>query len=366
MVEVALDLKKKLEGSVFSSRLKKDAEQFIRQLSMLLNADFTLYKSLQVISRSRSRVYSRRFRQIITRIIEDVHNGKSFNASTEKFPECFSPIMITLIKIGEESGNLAIVLNELTIYLDRKSKYQKKVKTVLSYPLVVLSISFITVLFLMIFILPAFAEMFAGFGSEIPGLTKALIVISNFIVKYGWLLILLLIFCVWSFKKSLTAHRVEQFFYRFIVNTPIAGNIAIKIKSQFYANIIATLLENGIKMNQVLTQCRDVTENIVLKTLFDQALAKFSEGVTLSEALSVFREFPEDALQIIAIGEESGNLATAFRKIDDTLGKEIEATLDGLTSMLEPIIIIFMALIVGSILIAMYLPIFEISTNLNF
>ncbi|MBO8131416.1 MAG: type II secretion system F family protein [Candidatus Marinimicrobia bacterium] len=347
-------------------RKRIDVYLFIKQLSILTNANISLYKGLNVIYNNRSSSYSKAFLKTIRDVIEDVRLGCSFNEAIQKYPHYFDPLFVTLIKVGEEAGNLPKVLQELTNYINRRIRYTRKIKSALSYPTIVLSISLLTITVLVFFLLPGLTSMFSGWGKELPGLTRALMSISNYSINYSGVIVAVLVLLTFVGLHLFKNKLVQKKLLLALPKIPVVGDLIIKSQLQIYASMIATLLENEVPMLSTLKICRNVSKNVLARGYFEVVVESFAGGKSLSESMRLPGLIPDEIIHVISTGEESAELAFVFRRIDLNYSEEVEAFLEGLTSIIEPVIIVFLALIVGFILIAVYLPIFEMSTSITF
>jgi len=350
----------------FRKNRYKTGAQFVHQLAVLTRADMPLFQAMEVMERQASSVYSDEFRRVITRIKDDIHNGIDLHRALQRHDRYFAPLMIALIRVGIETGRLGYVLGKLDTYLNRQQTYRKKLGSAMLYPGIVLGVAFITVGFLLIFLVPMFSELFAGTGTTLPGFTRMLLSISTAVSSYWWVGIGFVIMLYFMGKYLLTKPAVQRQVYRMLLRVPFIGEAVQLYHLQVYSDILHTLLGNGMPLLDALYVCRDVNRNSYFNRLFSRIIAQVKEGIPLATTLRTVPMIPVEMLELVHIGESSGELEPMLGTIAGQYGDDLESLLDNVGSVLEPVLIVMVGLVVAVILIGMYLPIFELSTGMQF
>lgn len=340
--------------------------RFIHQLTTLVSAEMPLYQSLQVIHRQAGDTYGNQFATVLSRLLHDVHAGVDFHRALARHERYFPPLVIAMVQVGQESGRLSEVLLKLDEYLSRQDKYRKQVLSALMYPAVVLGVAVITVIFLLIFLIPMFSELLEGSGVALPGFTALLLHTGEFISGY-WFLLLLGLWLVGLLIRYLRQQpAIQRKMGVLIPKFPFLGSTLTAYYTQIYTDILGTLLRNGMPLVPALKTCARVSQGTVLRGLFQRAIARLEEGETFSRVLRRIPMIETETVELLTIGEETGEFASIFSQIATSHGRELERQLDNVGSILEPLLIIVVGLVVGVILVGMYLPIFQLSSGMQF
>ncbi|MEK6776542.1 MAG: type II secretion system inner membrane protein GspF [bacterium] len=330
----------------------------IRQLSTLLNAGIPLVEALSAII---DQMDNKGLEKMLSQVRESVREGRSFADSLSPHTRAFSTLMINMIRSGESSGSLEIVLLRLADFLEQQVMTKRKVQSALIYPAVIVSIAFLILLFLMTYVVPSVTKIFADMKQTLPLPTAVLIAISSFIRSYWWLFLLLLVAAFTGIKAYIKTQEGRIHFDRFKLKMPIFGSIYRKIAISRFSRTLGTLLENGVPLLSSLDIVKNVVGNKILEMTIEEARTHIGEGSTIHEPLRRSGVFPPILIHMIHVGEKSGTLEQMLNKVADITDNEIDTTINTLTSLLEPLMIVGLALVVGFIVISILLPIFEIN-----
>jgi type IV pilus assembly protein PilC len=303
----------------------------------------------------------RSLRTVISDVTTRVQGGETFNESIAKHPRVFDRLFVSMVKAGETGGLLAEILDRLAGFLEASARLRKKVKSAMTYPVIVIIIAFAITTFLIVRVVPVFGEIFADFGAKLPAPTQFLINLSDFVRgQWYWLLggIAGAIFGVRTFLRS---KRGKQIWDKWKLKLPVFGPLIHKICMSRFARTFAQLIRSGVPILEVLDIVGGSSGNHVVETSIKGVALDVEKGDNLSTSLSRKPIFPPMLLRMVAAGEATGKIDTMLVKMADFWDEEIEALLDALTSLIEPMLIVFLGVIVGGIVIAMFLPIFKLN-----
>jgi type IV pilus assembly protein PilC len=332
---------------------------FSRQLATLLGAGVTILKSLDILSKQ---VYSRKFYNVLIELQKHMEAGLTFHDAMSKHPEVFSELWINLVESGEASGNLAVLLNRLASYLERRAAFKKKFISSLLYPIILVVVGIGALLFLTVRIIPTFAEIFKGFDVTLPLLTRMLIKVSYFIRKgiFGIIgMIIVLFFIVRRYIKTKEGRRrLEQLEFRL----PLFGEVFRSLAVERFSSEMSTLIESGVPLLYSLEIAEHSVSNSVMADIIRKTKEDVREGRPLNSSLDKSKFFEPMVIQMVAIGEEIGELPLMFKRINTFYQEYTETFLARFTSMFEPIMLIFMGVVIGVLVVGMFLPIFQIAS----
>ncbi|MDD5669142.1 MAG: type II secretion system F family protein [Candidatus Omnitrophica bacterium] len=335
-----------------------DLVLFCRQLATLLGAGVTILKSLDIISQQ---VSSRKFFIVLKNIEKQMEAGLSLHEAMSKHPTVFSDLWVNLVESGEASGNIAVVLDRLATYLERNAEFRKKIISSLIYPIILLLAGTGALLFLTIKIIPTFGELFKGFNIELPLLTRILIHISEFIRKFG---IAVMGFCIvsgFTLKRYIATRDGQKKYEKFKFKLPVFGEFFRALVVERFSSEMATLLESGVPILYSLEIAEQSVGNMVMGDIIRQVKEDVRQGKTLNQPLEKSGFFEPMVVQMVAIGEEIGELAPMLKKVNAFYQSYVETFLTRFVSMFEPIMLIFMGVVIGVMVVGMFLPIFQIS-----
>jgi type IV pilus assembly protein PilC len=335
-----------------------DLVLFCRQLATLLGAGVTILKSLEII---KQQVASKQLYNVLADLQKKMEAGLSFHEAMSKHPRVFSELWVNLVESGEASGNLAVVLNRLAGYLERDAAFKRKIISALVYPLILLAACIAALLFMTVKIIPIFAEMFKSFNTELPALTKLLIAISAFIRGYFLFIIGGLFVVYWLFRKYISTKEGKRQFEQFLFSLPLFGEFFRAFIVERFTSEMSTLVESGVPILYSLEITEHSVNNLVLATIIHDIKEGVREGKPLSNPMEKSGFFDPMAVQMVAIGEEIGELSNMFKRLNAFYQEYVDTFLIRVTAMFEPIMLIFMGGIVGIIVVGIFLPIFQIA-----
>ena len=359
----AQDPKKKTslleQVNLFGRRIKpSDVAMMTRQLATLVDAGFPLVSALQTLI---PQTMSAPLKRILTQIKDSIEEGTSFANALAMYPGTFSPIYINMIRAGEASGTLEIVLNRLADITEKQQVLSNKLKAALAYPVIMTILGSLVLFVLLTYIVPKITTIFSDMNQVLPTPTVILITISDFLTAYWWTLLILAVgayFGLATFRKSA---RGTYFMDKTIFAVPIMGNLVKKLAVARFARTLGSLLENGVPMLTALDVVKNIVGNVIIKDAVETAFIDVERGHSLGSSIASSAAFPHIAVQMIQVGEQSGELETMLDKIATVFETEVESNINSITALLDPIIIVVMAVVVGFIVLAVCLPIMEMN-----
>jgi len=332
---------------------------FTQQLASMLDAGLSLVVALEALQ---EQVEDPIFRVILRNVKADISTGTSFSDATKKYPNAFPNLFVSMVEAGEASGGLAEILAKVADYFEASVKLTKKVKSAMTYPIAVIGLAIILVNVLLIFVIPVFAEMFADFGAELPKPTQFLINISNWLKSNIFYCIIagFIGYKIWS--KFVKTPRGRALRDRITVRAPIFGNLIKKISLARFCRTYATLLRSGVPILRALEIVAASSGRVQIEEACTQISKHISSGGQVSDVLRENIYFPAMVAHMLKAGESTGNVDGMMEKIADFYDTESDAIIASLTSLIEPILIVFLGVVVGGIVMAMFLPIFHLSS----
>lgn len=348
-------------GSLANNNKVKFEElvNFTRQLATMINAGLPLATSLSILEEQGKSEMAK----LTGNLLKDVEGGLNFSAALAKYKENFSRIYIQLVKAGEVGGVLDEVLNRLAVTMEKEKDFRAKTRGAMVYPIIIVFAMVIVAVVMMVAVIPKLTAMYQDFGAELPGATKALISISNFFVSSWWVLAILAaggFIALRSFKKT---PRGEKAFDAFYLKLPILGVLKQKIVLTDFTRTLSLLLGAGVSLLEALDIVATAIDSAVYRDELQEVNKQVEKGVTLSDAVSNYENFPPILHQMIAVGEETGKLDEILAKISEYFEKESEYAVKNLTTAIEPIIMIFLGLGVGFIVISIIMPIYSLTSQ---
>ena len=335
---------------------------FTQQLSSMLGAGLPLVSALEALQEQTSNLI---FQVIIRSVRIDVASGTPFSEACAKYPNAFPKLFVSMVQAGEASGSLGDILEKTSTYFDESVKLNKKVKSALTYPVTVILFAIVLVNVLLIFVIPVFAEMFTSFGGELPAPTQFLIDLSNFLKNYIVFIILGLVIGVkvlGRFFKTPKGREVKDFL---LIRVPIFGELVRKVSISRFCRTFSILMKSGVPILQSLEIVSSGANNVYVEKACSDISRTVSQGGQISEVLAVTPYFPSLIKHMTQAGEQTGDIDSMMVKISDFYDIEIENTVNALTSLLEPLLIVVLGVIIGGIVMAMFLPIFKMPTVIN-
>jgi type IV pilus assembly protein PilC len=362
---MVLSLQQKATSSRVRNKIWKvketDLVLFTRQLATMIEAGISLVQALTALYEQCDPKRQRGMRHVISDVISSVQSGETFNESIAKHPRVFSRLYVSMVKAGETGGLLAEILDRLAGFLEASARLRKKVKSAMTYPVIVICIAFSITTFLIVKVVPIFGEIFKDFGAKLPAPTQFLIDVSDFIRAQWYFLILGIGGAIFGLRAFLRSKRGKQLADRWKLKLPIFGPLLTKIAMSRFSRTFAQLIRSGVPILEVLDIVGGTAGNHVIEESIKSVSTDVEQGDNLSVAMSKKPIFPPMLLRMVAAGESTGKIDTMLEKMADFWDEEIEAMLDALTSLIEPLLIVFLGVIVGGIVIAMFLPIFKLN-----
>ena len=329
-----------------------------RQISILIGAGVTLVESLDALIRQAA---NPAFKKILVQVKESVNQGNSLASSLSQHPKVFSQIYINMVRAGEASGSLDLVLDRLAEFSEHQVALKGRLKAALAYPILMSIIGFLVLFFLIAFIVPNITKIFSEMHQVLPLPTLLLISASNLLKSFWWVLLLFLACGVFFLKKAVRKPKGRVLWDRIKLRSPIMGTLTTKVAVARFSRTLGTLLQNGVPLLSALQIVRNIVNNILIGQVIDDAIEEIRTGKTLAASLGRSRWFPPVAVQMISVGERSGELENMLHRLADIYEKEVESQTLAMTSMLEPVMILVMGLVVGFVVISILLPIFEMN-----
>lgn len=336
----------------------KDLAIFTRQLATMMKAGVPLLQAFDIVGRGNANPSVAR---LLNDIRTDVETGTSLNAAFRKFPMHFDNLYCNLVEAGEAAGILDQLLDRLAVYMEKTEAIKSKIKSALMYPISVVVVAFVVVAVIMIFVIPAFKETFSSFGAELPAPTLFVMAVSEVFVAYWWLIFGGvgggIYFFLQAWKRS---EKVQMFMDRLLLKMPVFGVLIEKSVIARWTRTLSTMFAAGVPLVEALDSVGGASGNYVYQTATEGIQREVSTGTSLTMAMSNANVFPSMVLQMCAIGEESGSIDHMLGKAADFYESEVDDMVAGLSSLMEPIIIVFLGGLIGGIVVSMYLPIFKL------
>ena len=335
-----------------------DLAMFCRQLATLLGSGVTILKSIDVISQQ---VSSRKLYNVIKSLAKKMEEGLSLHEAMARHRDVFSDLWINLVESGEASGNLATILDRLAKYLERNAEFKRKIISALIYPLLLLVAGLGALLFLTLKIIPTFANLFQGFNIKLPLITQMLILASDLIRKYLIIVIGCIIAGFYLFKNYTKTKEGRRTYERFKFRLPMFGEFFRAVSVERFASEMSTLVESGVPILYSLEITEHSVDNLIMSDIIRRIKDDVRQGKSLSQPLAQSGFFEPMVVQMVSIGEEIGELAGMFKRISIFYQEYVETFLVRFTAMFEPLMLIFMGLLIGIMVLGMFMPIFQIS-----
>ncbi len=358
--------KRKLFGFEFGGtrgvRVKTaDLLVFTRQLSTIVSAGLPLLQGLDILA---DQTEDPNFARVIDGIAQDVESGETFSDALRKYPKAFPELYVSMIRAGEAGGNLDSVLLQLADYLESSEELKRRIRSAMTYPVVAFSMIILIASGVIIFVVPQFAEIFGSFGRKLPAPTQFLIDLSQVLrTPYAWFIIIGSIIGIYAFLRIYKSTEIGRYnLDQLKLRMPVFGDLIRKVSISRFTQTLGTLIKSGVPILQALEIAERTSGNEVFAKAIRQAGESVRNGETLSEPLGRSGVFPTMVTRMIAVGEKTGELESMLRKISDFYDSEVRAKVDGLTSLIEPMLIGVMGLVVGSIIVALFLPILQLSS----
>ena len=350
---------RKSKGFKFQSSVNSyDLTLITRQMATMLESGIALLRVINIIEKQAEKP---KLKEMFGQIKNDVSQGQTLSSALAKNPKYFDKLYVSMVKAGEASGSLDVVLVRLAKSKEDSEELKGRVKGAMIYPVIVVAVSFIIVYGLMSFVVPRFVEMFAGAGMEMPALTQVVINISAVMAKFWHVILGAVVGGIFLLIKTVKSPKGKEKFDKFILKIPMIGSLLRKVAVARFTRTMATLLSSGVPILLAFDIASETSGNTVISKAVVLARNSIKEGNTIAKPLEQSGEFPVMVTQMIEVGEESGTITEMLNKISDFMETDIKQGIQGLVAAMEPLAIVIMAVVVGTIVIALFLPLFSIS-----
>lgn len=347
-----------LEIGLFSRISSSEVSMITRLTATLLSAGFPLVKSVATVA---AQTRSKTLQKVLSRVKDAIEEGSSFADALALYPRVFSSVYINMVRAGESSGTLEIVLERLADFSEKREETQKKIMAALAYPAVMSVVGFLVLVILLTYIVPGIVQIFSDLNQSLPLLTRLLIDISDFFSRYWWAVVMMPLVIAGGVVLIRKTEKGVLFTDQAVLSMPVAGPLMGKLIAARFSRTLGSLLENGVPMLASLKIARSITGNRVVSDVIGSAAERVEQGGELGDTLARSRVFPKLATQMIKVGEKSGEIEKMLSKSADLYEKDVQAAITAATAIIEPVIILVMGVVVGLIIMAICLPIVEIN-----
>src|SRR5687767_13958399 len=353
VVKIDQDASAKISGGSIKTR---DVVIFTRQFSTMINSGLPLVQALTILSEQND---NKALAAVTRKVVFDVESGNTVADALSKHPRAFTNLYVNMVAAGEAGGILDTILMRLATFLEKNDALVRKVKGAMIYPAVIMSVAGIAIVTLLLFVIPVFESMFASVGMALPLPTRIVIGASRFLKAYWWMLGAIIIVGGVLFKKYYASHSGKLVVDRFMLRVPVLGDVLRKSAVSRFTRTLGTLISSGVSILEGLEITAKTAGNRVIQDAIMQSRASIAGGDTIAQPLQKSKVFPPMVISMIAVGEQTGGLDEMLSKIADFYDEEVDAAVSNLLSLLEPIMIVFLGVVVGGMVVAMYLPIFD-------
>jgi len=351
-------------GSIFSRRKVKrdDLVIFARQMATMTGAGITILNAIETMV---EQVDHPGFKRILQDLYDSVNTGASLSEAMNKHLSVFSAYFVNMVRAGESSGKLDEVLDRVALYLEKSNAMHKKITSAMVYPAVVSGMAVVITLLMILKVIPVFADMFAGFGAQLPGPTQFLINLSNLMRHSFWKVLVVLAVLLVLIKRYISTRKGRQMLDGLKLRMPIFGTLLKKVAVSKFTRTLSTLVRSGVPILSALEIVAKTSGNVVVENTIIKVRDSVREGESIARPMKRSGIFPPLVTRMVAVGEKSGELETMLSKIADFYDEQVDAAVSALTSLIEPLVIAFLGIVIGGIVICMFLPIFQISTYIK-
>ncbi len=334
----------------------RDVVIFTRQFSTMINAGLPLVQALDILAKQSE---NKALAQTVREVVFEVESGHTVADAMRKYPKAFSELYTNMVDAGEKGGILDTILGRLAEFLEKNDALVRKVKGAMIYPSVIMGVAVIAIVVLLWKVIPVFQNMFASVSMELPAPTKFVIFLSSFLNNYWWALIAGIAATAWGIKAAYGTTTGELLIDRFLLRVPVLGDVLRKSAVSRFTRTLGTLISSGVSILDGLEITAKTSGNRVIQDAIMESRASIAGGESISAPLQKSKVFPPMVISMISVGEQTGGLDEMLTKIADFYDDEVDAAVSGLLSLLEPIMIVFLGVVVGGMIVAMYLPIFD-------
>ncbi len=340
----------------------KDIALFCRQFATMTEAGLPMLTCLNILA---EQTENSLLKEAAQDVYKSVQEGTSLSYSMRQHPNVFPDIMINMVESGEVGGVMEDILNRLAVHFEKEYRLREKVKSATIYPVVILTMAVAVVVFVLTFVLPSFLPLFAGMKAELPWPTRLLVAVSDFLINYWWLLLILVIIGIIAFVMLRKNETVRLYSDGAMLHIPVVGVLMKKIAIARFSRTLSTLMRGGVPILTAMEAVKKTTGNLKMTEVLSASQTSLREGEDLSSRLAMSPLFPTMVVQMVAVGEQSGELDKMLEKVAEFYEGEVDDMVNRLGSLIEPILIVVLGVIVGFIVISIFLPLFEIITNFN-
>ncbi len=338
---------------------ERDLAVVTRQLATMIDAGLPLVQCLEILA---SQQDNKLLKKTLHDIRQDVEGGATFSAALKRHPKIFGTLYTNMVEAGEAGGILDTILNRLAAYIEKAMILKRRVKTAMFYPATIISVAVVVVIFLLLYVIPTFQQMFAGFGATLPLPTLFVLALSNFVRAYILFIIVGIVGMVVGIRVFNGTEGGKRTIDRILLRLPVFGPLIRKVAVAKFSRTLGTLVSSGVSILEGLDITARTAGNKIVEEAVFRARTVIAQGKTIAEPLEASGVFPRMVTQMIGVGEQTGALDRMLNKIADFYDEEVDVAVAGLTSLLEPLLVIFLGVIIGGVVIAMYLPIFKLIT----
>ncbi len=340
----------------------KDIAVFTRQFSVMIDAGLPLVQCLDILGQQQE---NKGFQKIILQVRQDVEAGSSLAEAMRKHPQAFDDLYVNMVAAGEAGGILDTILQRLATYIEKIVKLKSQVRSALIYPVAVIVIAIVVVYIILWKVIPVFATLFEGLGGSLPWLTQVIVNISNFIGDFWWLILLVVVASVFAVRQYYRTEAGKYQLDKLLLKSPVFGQLLRKIAVARFCRTLGTLLSSGVAILESLEITARTAGNAVIEEAIMVVRKDVEEGKSLAEPLTRTEQFPPMVCQMINVGEQTGAMDTMLSKIADFYEDEVDAAVAGMMALIEPVIIAFLGVVIGTIVVAMYLPMFTLISQIG-
>jgi len=336
----------------------KDVVIFTRQFATMIDAGLPLVQCLEILA---SQQENKTFKKILTSVKGSVEGGSTFADGLKAHPKVFDELFVNLVHAGETGGILDTILRRLAVFLEKAEALKRKVKGAMIYPAVVVTIAMSVVTVLLLFVIPVFKEMFEGAGERLPGPTLLVLAMSEFLQRYFIYMAIVLALIIFAFRKFYQTERGTHIVDRVLLSSPVFGSLLRKVAVARFCSTLGTMISSGVPILDALEITAKTAGNVIIERAIMNTRTAIAEGRTIAEPLMETGVFPGMVVRMIAVGEATGALDAMLSKISEFYDEEVDAAVEGLTQLMEPVMIVFLGGVCGGMVIAMYLPVFSMA-----
>ncbi len=337
---------------------QKDLAVFTRQFATMIDAGLPLVQCLDILGAQQE---NPSFKKVLVRVKEDVESGSTFADALGKHPNVFDPLFINLVAAGEVGGILDTILSRLAEHIEKAMKLAKKIKGAMVYPSTIVAVALIVTVVLLLYVIPIFAKMFQDFGGTLPAPTMVVLRISAVTQKYFLVFVVLVFLIGAAFRWYIGRDAGRRNIDRLLLRLPVVGSLLQRIAVARFSRTLGTMVSSGVPILESMDIVAKTAGNKIIEEAIVSARGSISEGKTIAEPLAESKVFPPMVTQMVAVGEATGALDVMLNKIADFYDDEVDSAVEALTSLLEPMLMIFLGVVIGGLVIAMYLPVFKLA-----